>query len=84
MSARIIYPRRPGPGWKRLLPAPVWEHSSGLRIHGFGLISLPGGLKIWANNHPYTREYENAVRQQGCRRRGLMVYALHLKEGGAE
>ncbi|WP_395734990.1 hypothetical protein [Prosthecobacter sp.] len=73
------FPRRPGLGWKRLLPAPVWEHTSGIRIHGGGLVLLPSGRKVWAENWPECRQLATAVRQQGgTRRRGLMVYALRL------
>jgi len=35
-------PRRPGAGWKQI-SGPVWEHTSGLRVHVLGMAMLPDG-----------------------------------------
>jgi hypothetical protein len=32
---------RPGPGWSHWLLSPVHEHTSGIRVHMMGTISLP-------------------------------------------
>jgi hypothetical protein len=32
---------KPGPGWRAWTHAPVWQHTSGIRIHSLGCILLP-------------------------------------------
>lgn len=66
--------RRPGKGW-RWLGSSVWEHTSGLRIHGLGRMRLPDGT----SRHWTFEEEHDALRQQGYNiKRALMVWALSL------
>lgn len=70
--------RRPGGGWT-WLGSSVWEHSTGLRIHGLGAARMPDGTHVsgmsWDQYFPLAR----AIREQGGnRKRGLMVWGLSL------
>jgi len=66
---------RPGPGWKHVT-GPVWDHVSGVRLHMSGLVRLPDGNTVSANQCPQSKSADRAVRIAGSRRRGLMVWAL--------
>lgn len=72
---RITFPRRPGLGWKRLSGS-VWEHSSGIRIHTYGIARLPDGRGAsWTSEEEWA-----AKRQQGYNtKRALMVWALTVR-----
>ena len=67
-------PRRPGAGWKQI-SGPVWEHTSGLRVHVLGMAMLPDGSRMtWEWRDEYA-----ALRQQAYNtKRALMVWALSL------
>jgi len=74
---------KPGPGWTNLHPpseesGPVWEHTSGVRIHAAGLVLLPNDeAAFWANLWPESQEIDRAIRMcGGNRKRGMMCYAL--------
>lgn len=66
---------RPGRGWRHVAGA-VWDHASGLRLHMLGLVRLPDGSHVSANEWPHSRDAQRAMRIAGGRRRGLMVWAL--------
>lgn len=74
MNAR----RTPGPGWK-YLGSSVYEHTTGLRIHGLGTARLPDGTNVFANGVAAWRAQDRAIAEQGYnRKRGLMVWGLSL------
>jgi hypothetical protein len=79
----MTLPRKPGPGWKRLGPS-VWEHSTGIRIHGLGAVRMPTGAFIFGDNHPWSRGYDLACRTQGRKTRGIMVWALAMLASGGK
>jgi len=75
----MIY--RPGPGWQRAGTAPVYEHSSGLRVHTGGLVRLPNGHIVNGYLWPESSRFWRAVRIcGGNQRRGAMVWALWCAE----
>lgn len=81
LAALRRFPRRPGSGWKAYEIAPVWEHSTGLRVHEGGLCRLPSGSMVDGERWPECVSLQRAILEQGgTRRRGLMVWALSLKE----
>ena len=71
---------RPGPGWSHYVTSPVHCHTSGIRVHMMGTISLPlpkGERIIDAQNWPHSQSVERFVRiAGGNRKRGLMLWAL--------
>jgi len=71
------FPRRPGNGWTDLGPAPVWKHTSGIRVHSLGLCRLPDGTIVDGEACPESRALRRAIEEQGgTRKRGLMVWSL--------
>jgi hypothetical protein len=77
------FPRRPGNGWKAYTESPVWEHTSGIRVHTAGLLRLPDGTIINGEHWPECKTLWRAIREQGgTRRRGLMVWALAITSNG--
>jgi hypothetical protein len=66
--------RRPGRGWK-WLGSSVWEHRSGIRIHGLGRVRFAdGSSRMWT-----CQEECHFRRRQGYNtKRALMVWALSL------
>jgi len=69
---------RPGPGWKHLA-GPVWEHTTGTRIHTMGLVRLPDKTHIWINHFDAGKLGRWLVRANGGnRKRGLMAWAMNL------
>lgn len=68
--------KRPGPGWKHIA-GPVYEHTSGIRIHVFGMALLPSGVWINGRTWPEHKALDLCIRIcGGTRRRGVMVWAL--------
>lgn len=66
---------RPGRGWSHVAGS-VYEHTSGLRLHVGGLIRLPNGQCVSANEWPESRTVRWYVRANGGnRKRGLMAWA---------
>lgn len=74
---------KPGNGWQHLA-GPVWEHTSGARIHIAGLIRLPDKTFKSLNNWKESELGRKLVKINGCnRKRGLMAWAINLmKQGG--
>ena len=71
---------RPGPGWNHF-DGPVWEHTSGSRIHLAGMIRLPNGTHLWLSNWHEGRLGRLLVQiNGGNRKRGLMAWAMTLVE----
>ena len=68
---------RPGLGWK-CLGEPVWEHTSGTRIHWSGpIVRLPD--MTMPPVYPDMRRLNTVIRANGGnRKRGVMAYALTL------
>ncbi len=74
MSERMTH-IRPGSGWKRLSDV-VYGHTSCIRVHICGLMTLPDGNTISANMWPESKEFRRCIRICGGSRRGAMVWAL--------
>lgn len=76
---RLPLVMRPGVGWKHLA-GPVWEHTSGARIHMMGIIRLPDNkthlsLTDWQDGEMGRR----LVRiNGGNKKRGLMAWVMNL------
>lgn len=70
---------RPGPGWKQL-KGPVWEHSSGVRIHVAGYVLLGENvfLSLYEFGGASTIGQKLVKANGGNRKRGLMAWALTL------
>lgn len=69
---------RPGAGWKHMA-GPVWEHTSGARIHLGGMIRLPDGTHLSLHNWRGSEAGRMLVRiNGGNRKRGLMAWAANL------
>ncbi len=70
---------RPGAGWKHL-GGPVWEHSSGARIHAMGVVRMPDKVTFRSmNNLNDCFEGLRFVRANGGNmRRGMMAWARNL------
>ena len=71
--------RKPAPGWKHL-GGSVWEHVSGIRLHTLGTARLPDGKFIDAGTYPESIRAQRAIRIAGNRKRGLMIWALQVRE----
>ena len=71
---------RPGPGWRNWIHTPVYEHTTGIRVHAMGTISLrlPTGERIiYGQNWPHSQSAERWIKiAGGNRKRGLMLWAL--------
>lgn len=67
---------RPGRGWSHVAGS-VWEHTdSALRLHVGGVIRLPDGQCVSANEWPESLTVRWYVRANGGnRKRGLMAWA---------
>ena len=78
MRERPIH--KPGPGWKRLADdGTVYEHTTGLRVHVYGLATLPTGRIVYGPEWPESKRFWHCVRMCGCNQpRGAMVWAMHL------
>ncbi len=75
-SERLIM--RPGPGWNNLA-GPVWEHTSGARVHVGGLVRLPDMTFITSNKWPEAKEAALFIKiNGGNKKRGLMAWSLSL------
>lgn len=71
---------KPGPGWKHLA-GPVWEHSSGARVHTGGVIRLPDRTHLSLANFNESKVGRLLVRiNGGNKKRGLMAWAASLAE----
>ena len=69
---------RPGSGWLHL-GGPVWEHSTGARIHAGGMIRLPDKTHLSLSNWPESQLGRRLVLiNGGNRKRGLMAWAVNL------
>jgi len=69
---------RPGAGWRHLA-GPVWEHTSGARIHLMGVIRLPDKTHLFLNNWRESELGRKLIRiNGGNRKRGLMAWAMNL------
>ena len=68
---------RPGPGWTQLND-PVWEHTTGTRIHWSGpIVRLPD--MTMPPVYPDRWRLNTVIRANGGnRKRGVMAYALTL------
>lgn len=74
---------KPGKGWSRLVEVPVYEHTSGVRVHLFGLLRLPGKMATCPTGDQRNRLIR-AIREKGGNvRRGTMVWALRELESWA-
>lgn len=60
MSDLETFVMRPGVGWKHLA-GPVWEHSSGARIHCGGLVRMPNGDHYHLNNWAESEGVRKAI-----------------------
>jgi hypothetical protein len=71
---------KPGLGWKIAGYGPaVWDHTSGIRIHTYGICRFPDGRHVIGVNWPESREYYRHVKiNGGNRRRGTMSWARSL------
>lgn len=70
--------RTPGNGWKHL-GSSVWEHTTGLRIHGLGAARLPDGTHVSGMSWDHYFHLARAILEQGGnRKRGLMMWGLSL------
>lgn len=66
------------PGWKHVAGS-VYDHESGLRVHGSGLCRLPDGRCVWGMQWPESQTLERFVRIcGGSRRRGVMAWAMNI------
>ena len=70
----------PGKGWKRLSCA-VWEHTSGIRAHIYGLVRTPAGDVINGRAFPESIALDWFIALNGGnRRRGVLAWARNQKE----
>jgi hypothetical protein len=74
---------RPGPGWTNCggppsdPHGPVWDHTSGIRLHVCGMVRLAGGLIVQGERWPESKELYRFIRiNGGNRKRGAMAWAL--------
>ena len=66
---------RPGRGWKHVAGS-VYDHVSGVRLHLLGMVRLPSGDHVSANEWPEAASVGHFVRcNGGNRKRGLMAWA---------
>ena len=72
---------RPGRGWSHVAGS-VYDHKSGLRLHTLGILRLPGGETVSANDWPELLIVGKYVRiNGGNRKRGLMAWAMNKLDG---
>lgn len=73
-----------GPGWEHVA-GPVFDHTSGLRIHLGGLARLPSGAVVYGTRWPVSQRMYRAIRVHGGnRRRGIMRWAMQLAAKAAK
>ena len=66
---------RPGRGWTHVAGS-VYDHVSGVRLHLLGMVRLPNGDHVSANEWPESSSVWHFVRcNGGNRKRGLMAWA---------
>jgi hypothetical protein len=66
---------RPGRGWKHVAGS-VYDHASGVRLHLSGMVRLPNGDHVSANEWPESSSADHYVLLNGGnRKRGLMAWA---------
>lgn len=69
---------RPGLGWEHLA-GPVWDHTSGARIHTAGIVRLPDKTHLSLYNWRENELGRRLVRiNGGNKKRGLMAWAVNL------
>ena len=69
---------RPGSGWKNL-KGPIWQHTSGTRVHVMGIVRLPDKTVVSVNESLNRIAANRMIRiNGGNRKRGLMALALNL------
>jgi len=75
---------KPGPGWRHMGGA-VYEHTTGVRIHGGGLMAvMPDGRTVVGAALSMSRTVWTYIEANGHnRRRGLMAWALSEYRKGA-
>lgn len=72
---------RPGRGWSHVAGS-VYDHANGLRLHLLGMLRLPSGEHVSANEWPESRSVGFYVRANGGnRKRGLMAWANSKFDG---
>lgn len=72
---------RPGQGWKTYVQTGVMEHTSGLRVHIFGMAMLRSGEVVNGITWPECRNVDRCVAEcSGNRRRGVMIWAMRKQE----
>ena len=70
------------PGWKPLGGA-VYEHTSGIRAHAYGVCGLSPEPLVFGNQWPESQCLDHFVRLcGGNRRRGVLAWAMHLLRSG--
>ena len=68
---------KPGPGWTKPGIAPVYDHTSGIRIHVFGHYRIGDKLLIDGNAWPESQALGKCIKVcGGNRKRGVMVWAM--------
>jgi hypothetical protein len=76
---------RPGPGWKRAGIAPVYDHTSGIRVHVHGWLRLACGKLIDGSRWPELLSVGRFVRIcGGNRKRGVMVWGRYTAAQAAK
>lgn len=75
----MIY--KPGYGWNRIEKSPVYNHTSGIRIHVAGLFKFPNGVQISESDLSNKQRhlfYRFIKINGGNRKRGSMAFSRHI------
>ncbi len=65
---------RPGLGWRHMA-GPVYEHTSGARVHCGGLVRMPNGDHYHLDNWAESAEIREMIKiNGGNRKRGMMAW----------
>lgn len=77
---------KPGLGWIKTMHGSVFDHASGIRIHTGGcLCRFPNGDIVVGVRHPESINLDQNIRVAGGnRKRGVMVWALALRENSEQ